>query len=78
MVDKAICLFRCESAPEHGTDTVKMEAQYDEPLTKEGEAFSQATPWGVLEFAVDNPHLAGFFQPGQDYYIEIRPVKQEG
>lgn len=77
MPRKARCKFTVETVEgEAGAQkTVKMRTQYDEPLTKEDEAFSKYTPWGEMSFGVDNPALEGFFQPGKDYYIDITPVE---
>lgn len=80
---KTICKFRCASverafdnAPP-GTDKVTLRTTYDEPLTKQDEAFSRYTPWGDMEFGIDNPNLAGFFVQGKDYLITIEPVEKE-
>ena len=59
----------------HGFKEVEMHTQYDEPLSKEDEAFSKATPSGDLSFHLDNPALADFFEPGKAYYIDITPAE---
>lgn len=56
--------------------TVKMVTQYDEEISKEDRAFSIYTPWGEMEFSVQNPALADFFKEGQAYYVDIKPVEE--
>lgn len=79
MPERARCRFtvdKVEPAYEGagpGERTVHLRTQYDEPLTKEQEAFSTSTPWGSMEMGISNPALEGFFEPGKDYYIDITP-----
>jgi hypothetical protein len=76
-VGKARCKFRCDSVEPQGADTVKVTlgTHYDSELAKEDEAFSKYTPWGSMSFGVTNPALEGFFEPGKQYYVDIRPVE---
>lgn len=53
---------------------VRMSTQYDQELAQEDEAFAKSTPSGDMTFQVDNPALAGFFEPGKAYYIDITPA----
>ena len=75
-VSKARCKFRCDSVEPLGGDCqrVKLWAQYDEPLSREDEAFNVATPSGNLDFTINNPRLVGFFQPGRQYYVDVMPA----
>lgn len=75
MVQSARCKFQCQKVEEIGcSQTVSMQAYYDEPLTKEDEAFSTSTPSGTMSFYIYNPNLNGFFQEGKFYYIDITPA----
>ena len=57
-------------------EIIKLTAEYDEPLTKEDHAFSNATPIAGFEFQVQNPKLYGCFKPGQKYYVDLTPVPE--
>lgn len=78
MSQKARCKFTVQSVEgDPATNaTVKMETEYDEELSNEDAAFSQATPWGDMTFAVSNPNLADFFEEGKSYYVDISPVEE--
>jgi hypothetical protein len=65
-----------EHASHEGAGTVTMEAVYDEPLTEDDAGFSKYTPWGSMEFGVENPALDGFFKVGESYYIDISPASE--
>jgi len=69
----AVCKFACTGITDHGhsTRTVKLETRYDDTLPDD-QRFSRATPYGAMEFGLQNPALEGFFAPGATYYIEIR------
>lgn len=75
--ETTVCKFYCEAmGPANpnlpdGAKTVKLRACYDETLD-EDRRFNKATPWGMMEFGLDNPALDGFFERGKSYYIEIR------
>lgn len=73
-MNKARCKFTVTSVD---NGTVNMNTQYDEALSKEDHAFSTFTPWGNMQFGLNNPNLDGFFKPGQAYYIDITPVPTE-
>lgn len=77
-VEYSTCRFRCTKGSETGHGQIYMETQYDEPLTKEAEAFSRFTPSGSINFHLDNPNLAGFYVTGKDYYMDIYPVESSG
>ncbi len=70
MSRRAICKFYCTGVEEleelAGVDarTVRLTTHYD-PNSAEDTSFSQFTPWGNMEFGVDNPALNGFFKPGE-------------
>lgn len=51
---------------------VKLEAQYDDGLSKENRSYSRATPWGQIEFTWDNPHVN--FEPGDVFYVDFTPA----
>lgn len=79
-VSRARCKFTVTLAEPMGTgapgnEIVKMSTQYDPELSKEDAAFNTATPWGNMEFSINNPNLAGFFQQGKAYYIDITPAE---
>lgn len=73
---KTICKFVCESVTKfpHERKQVKLSARYDATLPDD-QAFNKATPSGSFEAYIDNPAIEGFFDPGKEYYLEIRPVE---
>lgn len=77
MAERTRCKFVCESAEKVGQQTtVRMRAQYESPNSvPEDQQFTKYTPWGTLEFGVENPALDGFFQPGKAYYLDITPAE---
>lgn len=81
MIQTARCKFTVTSAaPSYpdapaGQQDVMLETRYDPELSKEDNAFSNATPSGQMRFVVSNPNLAGFFEAGKAYYIDITPVE---
>ncbi|HUT60668.1 MAG TPA: hypothetical protein VNA25_22715 [Phycisphaerae bacterium] len=79
MIKTARCKFtvqKVEGDPASGNGAViEMITQYDEALTKEDRAFSIYTPWGEMKFNVANKALAGFFEAGKAYYVDITPTE---
>ena len=80
MPSRARCKFTVNTAEgtpgtpgQYDEQKVVMYTQYDEN-DPEDTKFSAATPWGTLEFGISNPNLAGFFEPGKTYYVDITPV----
>lgn len=75
---RARCKFTVTELDEDqdGHGTVKLETEYDAELSVEDEAFSQVTPWGSMEFGIDNPNLAGFFEVGRAFYVDLIPVEE--
>jgi hypothetical protein len=73
----ARCKFTVESVTHHayGGRTVTMSAQYDEPLSKEDRAFSNATPSGKMTVDIQNSKVFDVFQPGAKVYIDVTPVE---
>ena len=55
-------------------ETIKFACMYDynEP---ENTKFSKSTPSGDMRLAISNPKLAGKFQPGQCFYVDLTPVE---
>ena len=39
--------------------------------TNENKSFSKFTPYGVMEMLITNPDVEGFFEAGQQFYIDI-------
>jgi hypothetical protein len=76
MVKTARCMFTVVQGSTDGEGMIKLEAQYDEAMTKEPNSFSKYTPWGNMAFGLNQPNLAGFFEPGKKYYIDITPVEE--
>ena len=78
MTTKARCKFRVASVTTDAASqhVVKMHTLYDEN-DPEDTRFSEATPWGSMEFGLTNPRLMGQFQPGQVYYVDLIPVDDE-
>lgn len=42
----------------------------------ENESFFGTTPSGMLEFTVKNPEVVKMFEPGKEYYLDIKEVKE--
>ena len=57
-----------------GEQHIKFDTEYD-PEDPEDTKFSQATPWGNLEFALSNPNLVGKFKVGDVFYVDLTPVE---
>lgn len=47
---------------------------YSEDIQTEDGRFTQATPWGELKMAVDNPNAAIQFEVGKSYYLDFTPA----
>jgi len=71
------CRLQCTKLAlnEYGTGTVEFETRYDAKLCEEQAAFQQATPWGKVEFQIDNPRATAQLQEGKDYYLDVSPVE---
>lgn len=41
---------------------------------EENKSYSNATPSASFEMNVSNPSALGFFQPGQEYYVDFVPA----
>ena len=48
--------------------------QYDPHKSPEDVSFQKATPWGQVEFIVDNPAATAHLTIGEYYYFDINPV----
>jgi hypothetical protein len=46
----------------------------DAATDSENARFTQATPWGTIEMAIDNPKAMEQFQPGKTYYVDFHPA----
>lgn len=59
--------------------TFKYEYEYsdEERAERDVQSFADATPWGDLQFCINNPHVFGFYEEGKDYYIDMVPVPKE-
>jgi hypothetical protein len=71
------CKMRLENVvPYAQTGQVKaiFACHYDQKLCEEDKAFMKATPWGQVEFIVDNPKAIEQLAIGAHYYFDIAPV----
>ena len=59
---------------EHGSGKVHFETRYDSKLAAEDAAFQKATPWGTVEFQIDNPKAIEQLKVGQNYYFDVSPA----
>lgn len=59
-----------------GQQNVRLAAFYDQS-NPEDVSFAEATPSGELRMLVNNPAVISLFEPGQDYYVELIPVKKD-
>jgi len=54
-----------------------MSTVYEDPSKNtENARFTKATPWGRLEFGIDNPAALEVFRVGDEYYADFTAVKQ--
>jgi hypothetical protein len=70
-MNTVLCKFKCEHVThnENGAQ-VKMV-----PVTggsEENDLFFKYTPYGVFDVGLVSSETAGFFVPGEKYYIELR------
>lgn len=45
--------------------------------SEENKSFSKHTPSGSLKMRVTNENIFGLLQPGQEFYIDITPIKKD-
>jgi hypothetical protein len=55
-----------------GNEQVKLNCQYSG--TPEDNSFAKATPNGNLFLSIDNEALHGFFQPGDEFYVDLTKI----
>ncbi len=73
-------MIRCKMMCTHieldgnNTGTVKFSAQYDPTVCEEDLGFQIATPWGEVEFQIDNPNAIAQLAVGEQYYFDISKV----
>lgn len=58
---------------EHGSGTVGFETRYDSKICEEDAGFQRATPWGQVEFQIDNPKALSQLEVGKHYYFDVTP-----
>jgi hypothetical protein len=77
MMMTARCKFTVESVTHHayGGRTVSLAALYDQPLSQEDRAFSNATPSGKMEIVIQNERVFDVFAPGKKVYVDVTPVE---
>lgn len=56
---------------EHGAGIVKFETCYDPQICEEDAGFQTATPWGQVEFQIDNPKAVAQLAIGKHYYFDV-------
>jgi len=74
----ARCKFVVEAVTLHayGGRTVKLGAQYDQPLSAEDRAFSKATPTGTMTIEIQNDKVFDVFKPGAKVYVDVVPIEE--
>lgn len=82
-MDKTILKFRCDEKAyrKHWKGDGLIGHVTLIPVVSEGgegenAAFYEATPSGKVEFGTINEDALEMFEPGLEYYIEIRPAEQ--
>jgi len=55
---------------------VAFECRYDAELCKEDRSFQTATPWGTVEFQIDNPKAIEQLEVGKAYYFDVSPATE--
>jgi len=66
--------FFCRKVEDNGnSEMAQLGAVYgtDDKDNEENNQFSEATPYGELEMQIDNPSAQGFFEEGEEYYLDI-------
>lgn len=53
---------------------VKFETRYDSKICEEDAGFQTATPWGEVEFQIDNPKAIAQLEVGKHYYFDVTPT----
>jgi hypothetical protein len=73
----ARCKFVVENVTHHacGGRTVKLATHYDESISKEDRAFSNATPNGSMTIDIQNERVFDVFKPGAKVYVDVTPVE---
>lgn len=73
----ARCKFTVARVTHHayGGRTVELETHYDEALSKEDRAFSNATPVGKMTVEIQNKNVFEIFEPGQKVYVDVIPIE---
>lgn len=73
----ARCKFTVESVTHHayGSRTALLRTHYDEPLSKEDRAFSNATPNGTMTVDIQNAKVFDIFKPGAKVYVDVSLVE---
>jgi len=56
-----------------GSKKVRFMTIYDNTIP-EDQRFQKATPWGSVEFVIDNPAALAQFKLGDYYYLDFNPV----
>lgn len=57
-------------------ERVQMSPVYSSDPQSENYSFSQFTPSGSVEMNITNPMAFGFFQEGQEFYLDFTPAPQ--
>lgn len=73
----ARCKFTVEAVTHHayGGRTVKLVTAYDQSLSQEDRAFSNATPSGSMEVSIQNERVFDIFKPGAKVYVDVTPIE---
>ena len=56
------------------TETVVMDAVYGGSTNDEDNSFAKTTPSGRIELKIANKELHGAFAPGDEFYVDFRPI----
>jgi hypothetical protein len=59
---------------DHYIQNIRLAAVYDP--SGSDVSFSSATPTGELKFMLNNPEVAGFFKPGDAFYITLERAEK--
>ena len=71
----ARCKFQVSKVEQgYGQEIIALGTVYDEN-DPEDTKFSNATPWGNMEFGLSNPNLLGKFKEGDVFYLDLTPVE---
>jgi hypothetical protein len=69
--------FKVGSTTDFGNDNLEVKMTPVTSGSDENKSFSKYTPTGDIRMHITNPDVLGFFEAGQEYYVEFSKAKPE-